>query len=121
MVKKKETIKDTPTNEYIKTIVIDEVKYKTLLNKKYSTRKPWKPAEPSLVISIIPGTVGKIFVSEGDKVEEGDKLLILEAMKMKNIITVPYSGFIKKINVKEGQVIPKGMLMAELEIKLHNK
>lgn len=108
-------------NERIKTIVIDDEKYKTLLTKKYLQRKSWKPEDPSMVTSFIPGIVGKIFVSEGDKVEEGDKLIILEAMKMKNIITVPYSGFIKKLNVKEGQSIPKGYVIAELDIQIHEK
>lgn len=119
MTKKETTKKENKTNELIKTLVIDEGKYKTLFNKKYANHKPWKLLDPSHVTAIIPGTVNKIFVSEGDKVKEGDKLIILEAMKMKNIITVPYSGIIKKINVKEGQPIPKGYLIAELEIKLH--
>lgn len=108
-------------DERIKTIVIDDEKYKTLLTKKYLQRKPWKPEDPSLVTSFIPGVVGKVFVSEGDKVEEGDKLIVLEAMKMKNIISVPYSGFIKKLNVKEGQSIPKGYVIAELDIQIHEK
>lgn len=119
MAKKETTKKEQKTDDLIKTLVIDEGKYKTLFNKKYAVHKPWKAADPSLINAVIPGTIGKIFVSEGDKVNEGDKLIILEAMKMKNIITVPYSGIIKKINVKEGQSIPKGYLIAEMEIKLH--
>lgn len=119
MAKKETTKKENKTNELFKTLVIDEGKYKTLFNKKYANHKPWKAVDPSLITAIIPGTVSKIFVSERDNVKEGDKLIILEAMKMKNIITIPYSGIIKKINVKEGQSIPKGYLIAELEIKLH--
>ncbi|HNV94889.1 MAG TPA: acetyl-CoA carboxylase biotin carboxyl carrier protein subunit [Bacteroidales bacterium] len=119
MAKKDTTKKENKSSELIKTFVIDEGKYKTLYTKKYTNHKPWKATDPSLINAIIPGTISKIFVSEGDKVNEGDKLIILEAMKMKNIITVPYSGIIKKINVKEGQSIPKGYLIAEMEIKLH--
>jgi len=118
---KKEIKTENKVKDSIKTIVIDDGKYKTLLNKKYLERKSYKPVDPSLVTAIIPGVVGKIFVSQGDKVEEGDKLIILEAMKMKNIITVPYSGFIKKINVKEGDCIAKGHIIAELDIKVHSK
>ncbi len=112
---------DVQTNDRIKTIIIDEGKYKTLLTKKYLQRKPWQSTDPTKVTSFIPGTVGKVFVSEGDFVQEGSKLIILEAMKMKNIITVPYSGIIKKINVKEGQCIPKGHIIAEIDIQLENK
>jgi len=65
--------------------------------------------------------VSKIFVAEGDEINEGEKLLILDAMKMKNTIKVPYSGIVKKINVTEGQAIPKGFVMVELEIKMLNK
>ncbi|NSW44816.1 MAG: acetyl-CoA carboxylase biotin carboxyl carrier protein subunit [Bacteroidales bacterium] len=118
---KKEIKTETKVDDPVKTIVIDDGKYKTLLNKKYLKRKPYKAIDPSLITAIIPGVVGKIFVTEGDKVNEGDKLIILEAMKMKNIITVPYSGYIKKINVKEGDCIPKGHIIAELDIKVHSK
>lgn len=121
MVKKNKNVKKNTIDNNFQTIIIDEVKYKTLFNKKYLIRKSWEPTDPSLLISFIPGIVGKIFVAEGEKLEKGDKILTLEAMKMKNIITAPYSGFIKKINVKEGQAIPKGMVMVELEIKQQNK
>jgi|YNPMSStandDraft_2_1061718.scaffolds.fasta_scaffold03611_4 biotin carboxyl carrier protein len=116
MGKKKEN--QVLSEERIKTFIIDEEKYKTLLTKKYLNRKPWKPTEPSHVTSFIPGVVTKVFVTEGQYVEENDKLIILEAMKMKNIITVPYSGIIKSIHVKEGQSIPKGHLIAEIDIQI---
>ncbi|MGQ9846122.1 MAG: biotin/lipoyl-containing protein [Bacteroidales bacterium] len=119
MAKKETTKKENKTNNPFKTLIIDEGKYKTLFNKKYANRKPWKAQDPSHINAFIPGTVSKVFVAEGDIVTEGDKLIILEAMKMKNIITIPYSGIIKKINVKEGQSIPKGYLIAEIEIKIH--
>ncbi len=114
-------MKKQPSTNEISTIIIDEGKYKTFLTKKYINRKVWKINDPSMIFSVIPGVVTKIFVAEGNKVEEGDKLLILEAMKMKNIITVPYSGVIKKIHVTEGQAIPKNQLLAELDIKIHKK
>lgn len=116
MVKKNE--KESLSEDRIKTFVVDEEKYKTLFTKKHLNRKPWKPVDPSQVNTYIPGVVGKIFVNEGQFVEEGDKLIILEAMKMKNIITVPYSGIVKAIHVKEGQSIPKGSLIAEIDIQL---
>lgn len=108
-------------NEIIfKTFNVEDTKYKTIITKKFENRKVWQNADPSLVSSIIPGTVSKVFVSNGDKIIEGDKLLILDAMKMKNTIKVPYSGVIKKVNVTEGQTIPKGFIMVELDIQLLN-
>ncbi len=90
-------------------------KYKTLLTKKYINRKQWSNPSPYEVQSIIPGTVLKIFVKEGDIVQEGEAILILEAMKMQNRIQMPFTARIKKINVAEGSRIPKDSLMIELE------
>lgn len=89
--------------------------YKTLLTKKYQNRKPWVNPSPYDIQSIIPGTILEIFVKEGDVVEEGAPLLILEAMKMRNRIQMPFTARIKKINVVIGGRIPKDSLMIELE------
>ena len=90
-------------------------KYKTLLTTKYKNRKPFEPVNPNEVYSIIPGTVIKFYVEEGDFVKEGEPILILEAMKMENIIRMPYDGIVKRIHVSEGVRIPKNSLMLELE------
>ncbi len=65
--------------------------------------------------SHIPGTIMHIEVKEGQIVEEGDTLLILQAMKMNNKLSAPFSGKIKKISVSVGDKIPKGALMVEME------
>lgn len=94
---------------------IDEVKYKTLLTNKYKNRKPYVPADPKLVKAFIPGTIVKINVRRGRKVEEGDDLIVLEAMKMQNQIKAHMAGKIKKVNVKKGQMVPKNFVMIEFE------
>ena len=114
-MKKKELVNKEV--EY-KMLNIEDTKYKTIVPKSFENRKVWQIADPSLVSSLIPGTVSKLYVTEGEKIMEGDKLLILDAMKMKNTIKVPYSGVIKKVNVTEGQSIPKGFVMIELDIQL---
>ena len=90
-------------------------KYKTLLTKKYLNRKVWVDPNPYEIQSFIPGTILQISVKEGDIVEEGAPLLILEAMKMQNRIEMPFTAKIKKINVAIGERIPKDTLMIELE------
>jgi len=92
-------------------------KYKTLLTTKYKKRIPYEPVNPNELRSIIPGTVNKFFVKEGDFMKEGEPILILEAMKMENVIRMPYDGIIKKIYVAEGVKIPKNSLMMGLEEK----
>lgn len=90
-------------------------KYKTQLTKKYLNRKVWIDPNPFDIQSFIPGTIIEISVKEGDVVEEGAPLLILEAMKMQNRIQMPFTAKIQKVNVKVGDRIPKDMLMIELE------
>lgn len=63
----------------------------------------------------MPGLVLEIAVSEGQELEEGDKVLILEAMKMENSIMIQTKAKIKKILVKTGQAVDKGQVMIELE------
>ena len=55
-----------------------------------------------------PSVGGKPFVSEGDKVNKGDKLCIIEAMKVMNEITAKSSGVVKKILVKDNQMVEYG-------------
>lgn len=109
-------MKKTIENTDYKVFVIDDVKYKTNLTQKFEKRTTYKSPNFSLIHSFIPGTVFKLQVAEGDIVKEGGKLLILEAMKMKNNISVPYDGKILKIHVTEGQIIPKNFLMVEMEL-----
>jgi biotin carboxyl carrier protein len=98
-----------------KELQIGETIYQTLLTKKYINRVSYKPANPKMILSYIPGTILEIFVKEGKRLEAGDPILILEAMKMRNIVTIPVSGKLKKIYVKEGETIPKNFLIAEVE------
>src|SRR5438045_2242017 len=56
----------------------------------------------------MPGLVLEINVAEGQIVSEGDKVLILEAMKMENSIMVPSGAIIKEILVSKGQAVERG-------------
>ena len=63
----------------------------------------------------IPGNVYKILVKEGEKVEAGQPIAVLEAMKMETNVIAPLAGTVNKIHVKEGQRVVAGELIAELE------
>ncbi|HUM65904.1 MAG TPA: biotin/lipoyl-binding protein [Chitinophagaceae bacterium] len=63
----------------------------------------------------MPGLVLSIAVTEGQQVIEGDKILILEAMKMENNIMTHANARISRIAVKEGQAVEKGQMLVELE------
>ena len=64
----------------------------------------------------IPGLVSQIFVEVGDSVAKGQKLFILEAMKMENEIKSNQDGIIKNIYIKEGMNINKDQIMMEIKI-----
>lgn len=74
---------------------------------------PAAPAAAALaageaVKSPMPGNILKINVSQGQKVNEGDVLLILEAMKMENEVTATKAGTVAQIAVTKGQVVETG-------------
>jgi len=98
-----------------RSLIIDGTKYWTIYNSKFENRKKWINPDPKLVNSFIPGTVVKVFVKEGQVVKEGDDMLILEAMKMKNKVVFHRNGTVKSVMVKEGEKIPKNHVMIELK------
>ncbi len=63
----------------------------------------------------MPGLVLDILVEEGQKIEKGQGLLILEAMKMENVIKAAGEGTIKQITVEKGTAVDKGKMLIELE------
>ena len=60
-------------------------------------------------------TVVKLAVAAGDKVVEGDQILVLEAMKMEQSITSPRNGVIKAVKVAVGETVPSGTVLIEFE------
>ncbi|AGK60533.1 hypothetical protein Asulf_00510 [Archaeoglobus sulfaticallidus PM70-1] len=58
------------------------------------------------------GVITKVLKNEGEEIEEGEDILILEAMKMENAISAPKSGKITKITVKEGDRVSAGDVVA---------
>ncbi len=66
---------------------------------------------PTSVLAPITGTVWRIEVSPGDKVEEGDTLVLLESMKMEMPVESPTAGQVESVLVREGQPIDEGAIL----------
>ncbi len=67
------------------------------------------------LVAPMPGTVVRVLVSPGDEVEEGQLLLVLEAMKMEQPFTAPHAGRVKSLPFEEGSMVPGGAVLVELE------
>lgn len=65
--------------------------------------------------SPLPGTITSVEVNVGDKVNEGDTVIVLEAMKMQNNIEAEQSGTIKEILVKQGDAVLEGSTLLVIE------
>ncbi|RUA09548.1 MAG: acetyl-CoA carboxylase biotin carboxyl carrier protein subunit [Flavobacteriia bacterium] len=83
-----------------------------------------RPAEPlkvnpasqkTKIFSPLPGSIMSISIKVGDQINEGDSLLVLEAMKMENNIIAEKGGVVTAIHVSAGQQVLQNDLLIELE------
>ena len=96
------------------TNIVNIMDEQQLLLKKFGFSSSEKN-QTGEIIAQIPGLISQIFVSIGDNVNTGDKLFILEAMKMENEIDSPFSGTVKNISVESGVAVEKGTVIMEIE------
>lgn len=71
--------------------------------------------ESKVCRSPINGTVVRIVAQEGQSIQPGDVLIVLEAMKMETNITAPVAGKIRAITVSAGDSVKSGQVVVELE------
>ena len=91
---------------------------KPVTETKPATPKPVEvkaEAGSGIVRAPLPGNVVSIKCREGDRVNAGDPLLVLESMKMENTIYAPKSGVVKRVAVSEGTSVQFGEVLVELE------
>jgi biotin carboxyl carrier protein len=63
----------------------------------------------------MPGLVKAVLVAEGDEVQEGQRLVVLEAMKMENEITTPRQGRVAAVHIAQGATVESGKPLVTLE------
>lgn len=101
-----------PERVYLKGIPFD-----VDISKMASTRfRPPLP-EPTVngeVRANLPGQIVGLLVREGDAVEAGAPIAILDAMKMENEITAPKAGTVRSLSAEPGQILAKGDLIMEI-------
>ena len=72
---------------------------------------PVQAGSGAKVVAPLPGTITAINVKEGDKVNVGDVVIVLEAMKMQNNIEAEYAGTVTAINVTPGDSVMEGAVL----------
>jgi len=106
--------------ENIFRVKIGEREYLVEVTPKalFTTGLPKEVAEEQRVVvtSEIPGRVVEIFVKEGDAVNEGDLIAIIESMKMEIEVTCPRGGIIERIYVEKGSFVKEGDALIKLKV-----
>jgi len=72
------------------------------------------PTGPSPILAPMPGLVVRVEVQEGDVVQAGQGVVIVEAMKMENELTSQADAIVTRVHVTEGQAVEKDQLLVEL-------
>lgn len=74
-----------------------------------------KPKGKTVIKSPMPGLVVKVLVSAGDTVAKGDRLLVIEAMKMENEVKAPCAGKVAQVLVARGDAVTAGKEVVVIE------
>ncbi len=96
-------------------LIIDGAEYLTEV-PEYGRKLYEGVQDPSEIKAFIPGTIVEIKVSEGDSIEAGAVLLLLDAMKMHNEVCSSKGGLIGKIHVCAGDSVKKDQLLVNIII-----
>jgi biotin carboxyl carrier protein len=83
--------------------------------KKAPTRKKQAAAGEDAVTAMMPGAILRVLVAEGDEVQSGEVVVILEAMKMENEIHAHKSGVVSRVHVAPGDSVENDQPLVEIE------
>jgi biotin carboxyl carrier protein len=88
----------------------------TLTDPGRQAREGLRAADgPQPVLSVMPGKVVRLMVAEGDQVEAGQGVVVVEAMKMENEIAAPKAGRVLSISVRPDQAVESGAELLVIE------
>lgn len=91
-------------------VVVDKA-----LGKEVAAKIKGEPGNPKHINAPLPGMISEIAVKVGDEVKEGDKIVVLEAMKMLTTVSATEDGVISEILLQKGQSADTGDLLVKLQ------
>jgi len=106
-IKNRHELKKTKTPKLVRSKVPSPTRKESKITKDISTKA-------YNVVAPLPGTILKIFVKEGDTVNAGDKLLMMEAMKMENEVLAEKGGTVKSIKVSQNDSVLQNDSLIEI-------
>jgi biotin carboxyl carrier protein len=74
-----------------------------------------KPAGPTSLAAPMPGLVVRVLIQVGDRVQAGQGVVVIEAMKMENELRASTAGVVRSVPVKAGSAVEKGAVLVEFE------
>ena len=96
-----------------------KVKTRVYNDRQFQYKKHMAPPKvidfSRVVLSPMPGAIVSVAVKEGDTVEDGQELLVMEAMKMQNLIKSEREGKIKTVRIKKGDAVAVDAVLIEFE------
>ena len=109
-----ETNLNEPVHVSIGTNEID-VRIIDLKRLRGSTTSDEEAAGRAEIKTAMPGKVVRVLVAEGDAVQKGDGVIVVEAMKMQNEMKSPKDGVVSKIKIAEGDTVSAGDILVVIE------
>jgi acetyl/propionyl-CoA carboxylase alpha subunit len=75
---------------------------------------PQHSSAEGVLTAPMPGIITKVFVQQGDTVEAGQRLLVLEAMKTEQALRAPFAGVVTRLNARAGDLVQEGAVLVEI-------
>ncbi|WP_338825600.1 hypothetical protein MHOCP_12120 [Moorella humiferrea] len=101
--------------DYLQPVIKNQSKKSTFIyHNDIPNQRPHIPQNDFTVTAPLPGTVVDVWVKPGQKVSQGQVLLIIEAMKMENEIQAPFDGVVHEIMVQAGSSVTGGQPLVRL-------
>lgn len=111
-------------NEYLVDVEVEEEERNTLgpivigggaMSAQVRTTASVPAASANAVVAPLAGSVARVLVAEGDTIEAGAVLVVLEAMKMETEITAPNAGTVARVLVAAGDAVQGGQALVALD------
>ncbi len=117
-------VNGSPVNVYLaregntKTVIIRGIPYSIGDADIPETRargKKTAQAIPQDITPPMPAVVVRILVSEGDRVRQGENVIVVESMKMETTLTAPSAGMVRAVNVAQGDKVMPGQILIDID------